>query len=290
VSDQAATWRDKEVPKAKEPFQTLFYPFGGPDYLYANIYFPNAKDYIMIGLESPGSVPQFDAAAGKNLKKILGLYKDAIADVIQLSFFRTVDMKVELTTNAIDGTAPIIMLFLARSGKQILDVKSMTLDAQGKLQYCDTKSKHCAVELKFCNPGDTAVRHIYYLSTNLADHALTDNQPFFKFLEGIDGNSISYIKSATYLMHKSYFSIIRNTVLNKSTLILQDDSGIGYKFFDQTKWDITLYGTYEKPIDLFKEHFEPDLFEAFKKNAKPLNYRIGYSVKSALLLAQKKQQ
>ena len=91
-------------------------------------------------------------------------------------------------------------------------------------------------------------------------------------------------------MHKSYFSIIRNTVLNKSTLILQDDSGIGYKFFDQTKWDITLYGTYEKPIDLFKEHFEPDLFEAFKKNAKPLNYRIGYSVKSALLLAQKKQQ
>ncbi|HEY4788812.1 MAG TPA: hypothetical protein VIH57_22330 [Bacteroidales bacterium] len=290
VSDQATAWRTSELPKAGEPFRTLFYPFGGPDYLFANIFFPNAHDYIMIGLESPGSVPQFDAAARKDMKKVLGLYKDAIADVIQLSFFRTNDMKVELTTKAIDGTTPIIMLFLARSGKQIVDVQPMTLDSEGKLTYCDGKTKHNAVELKFRNPGDTMIRHIYYLSTNLADPALKENKPFYKFLENIDDNSISYIKSATYLMHKTYFSIIRNTVLNKSTMILQDDSGIAYKFFDKDKWDISLYGTYEKPISLFKDFYEPDLFEAFKKSAKPLNYRIGYSKKSALLLAVKKQK
>jgi hypothetical protein len=289
VKEQATAWRTKEIPNASEPLQTLFYPFGGPDYLFANIYFPNAKNYIMIGLEDPGSAPQFSATDKKDLKKILSLYKDAIADVINLSFFRTNDMKVELKTKAIDGTAPIIMLFLARSGKYILDVKPMVLDTAGRLVYCDNKTKHMAVELKFRNPDDTIVRHIYYLSTNLADPALKQNKPFYKFLEGIDNKSMSYIKSATYLMHKSYFSIIRNTVLNKSTMILQDDSGIAYKYFDQKKWDITLYGTYEKPIDLFKEHYEPDLHEAVKKNAKPLNYRIGYSTKSVLLVAKKKQ-
>lgn len=289
VKEQATAWRTKEIPNASEPLKTLFYPFGGPDYLFANIYFPNAENYIMIGLERPGSIPQFDAAAKKDLKKILALYKDAIADVINLSFFRTNDMKVELTTKAIDGTAPIIMLFLARSGKQILDVKPMVLDSTGRLVYSDNKAKHMAIELKFKNPDDTIVRHIYYLSTNLADPALKQYKAFYKFLEGIDNNSISYIKSATYLMHKSYFSIIRNTVLNKSTMILQDDSGIAYKYFDQKKWDITLYGTYEKPIDLFKEHYEPDLHEAVQKNAKPLNYRIGYSQKSVLLVAKKKQ-
>jgi hypothetical protein len=290
VSDQAIAWKTKEIPKAGESFQTLFYPFGGPDYLFANIFFPNAHNYIMIGLESPGSVPQFDAAAKKDLKKILGLYKDAISDVIQLSFFRTNDMKVELTTKAIDGTTPIIMLFLARSGKQIVDVTPMTLDQDGKLVQSDSKTKHIAIELKFRNPGDTAVCHVYYLSTNLADPALKANKPFYKFLENIDPASISYIKSATYLMHKSYFSIIRNTVLTKSTMILQDDSGIAYKFFKKDLWDISLYGTYEKPINLFKDFYEPDLFEAFKKSAKPLNYRIGYNTKSSLLLAQKKQK
>jgi hypothetical protein len=290
VSDQAIAWKTKEIPTASESFTTLFYPFGGPDYLFANIFFPNAHNYIMIGLESPGSVPQFDASAKKDLKKILGLYKDAISDVIQLSFFRTNDMKVELTTKAIDGTAPIIMLFLARSGKQIIDVQPMTLDDNGKLIASDNKGKHIAIELKFRNPGDTAVRHVYYLSTNLADPALSKNKPFFNFLKNIDDKSISYVKSATYLMHKSYFSIIRNTVLNKSTMVLQDDSGIAYKFFKKDAWDITLYGTYEKPINLFKDFYEPDLYEAFKKDAKPLNYRIGYSTKSALILARKKQK
>lgn len=290
VSNQATAWRNAEIPKAGEPFQTLFYPFGGPDYLFANIFFPKAKNYIMIGLENPGSVPQFNAADKKDLKKILALYKDAISDVIQLSFFRTNDMKVELKTKAIDGTAPLIMLFLVRSGKQIVDVQPMALNAEGKLTYCDQKAKHEAVELKFRNPGDTAVHHIYYLSTNLADPALKENKPFYKFLENIDPSSYSYIKSATYLMHKSYFSIIRNTVLSKSTLILQDDSGIAYKFFKKDEWNITLYGTYEKPINLFKDFYEPDLFEAFKKSSKPLNYRIGYNTKSSLLLAQKKQK
>lgn len=290
VSDQAEAWRTAEIPKAGEPLQTLFYPFGGPDYLFANIFFPKAHNYIMIGLENPGSVPQFDAADKKELKKILALYKDAISDVIQLSFFRTNDMKVELKTKAIDGTAPIIMLFLARSGKQLVDVQPMVLNAEGKLTYCDQKAKHEAIELKFRNPGDTTIHHIYYLSTNLADPALKENKPFYKFLENIDPTSYSYIKSATYLMHKSYFSIIRNTVLTKSTLILQDDSGIAYKFYNKDAWNITLYGTYEKPISLFKDFYEPDLFEAFKKSAKPLNYRIGYNTKSSLLLAQKKQK
>jgi hypothetical protein len=287
VSNQAEAWRAKEVPQAGEQFQTLFYPFGGPDFLFANIFFPNAHNYIMIGLESPGSVPQFDASNKKNLKTILGMYKVAIEDVIQLSFFRTNDMKVELTNKAIDGTAPIIMLFLARSGKQIVDVQPMTLDSVGKLTYCDNKIKHNAIGIKFHNQGDTTIRNVYYLSTNLADPALKANKPFTKFLQNIDNNSMSFVKSATYLMHKSYFSTVRNTVLNKSVLLLQDDSGIAYKFFGKGKWNISLYGTYEKPINLFKDFYEPDLFEAFKKDAKPLNFRLGYNEKSALIVVRK---
>ena len=99
----------------------------------------------------------------------------------------------------------------------------------------------------------------------------------------------TFVKSATYLMHKSYFSIIRNTCLDKSAMILQDDSGIGFKFFKKDKWNIQLYGTYSKPIKLFEDFFEPDYLEAFKtEKVKPLHFRIGYSPKSNLLMAIKK--
>lgn len=89
-------------------------------------------------------------------------------------------------------------------------------------------------------------------------------------------------------MHKSYFSVIRNTVLNKSKLILQDASGIAYKYYNPAKWNISLYGTYVKPIEMFKDFYEPDLQEAFAKSSKPIGFRYGYDKKSSLLLARLK--
>lgn len=288
LSTKITNWRTTELPATNEEFETLFYPFGGPDYLFANIFFPKAKNYILIGLENPGAAPKFEALKKDELKGVLNLYKQAIEDVIQLSFFRTVDMKEELKTQAIDGTTPIIMLFLARAGKEIVSVTPTTLDNEGKMVSSTAKDR-VSVDIAFKNPEDSIVRHVYYLSTNVADPSLSQNTPFMKYFENIDPNSKSFIKSATYLMHKSYFSIIRNTVLKKSVMILQDDSGIAYKFYDKAKWDITLYGTYEKPIPLFKDFYEADLFDAYKKASKPVDFRYGYNRKSSFLLAQKKE-
>jgi hypothetical protein len=90
-------------------------------------------------------------------------------------------------------------------------------------------------------------------------------------------------------MHKSYFSIIRKTCLQHSALLLQDDSGIAYKYFDQTKWNIQLYGSYSKPIKLFEEFYEPDLTEAYTKSTvKPLKFRFGYNQQSSVLIATRK--
>jgi hypothetical protein len=98
----------------------------------------------------------------------------------------------------------------------------------------------------------------------------------------------TYIKSASYLMHKSYFSTIRNTILAKSIAILQDDSGIPYRFFNKSKWAIRLYGTYDGPIELFKDHMEEDLKAAYERGAQPLTVRLGYGKQSNMLLATRK--
>jgi hypothetical protein len=49
-------WADSELIDCHGS-TTLFYPFGGPDFLNANIFYPNSDIYILIGLEPVGVLP-----------------------------------------------------------------------------------------------------------------------------------------------------------------------------------------------------------------------------------------
>ena len=39
------------------PKPVMFYMFGGPDFLYADAFFPNATTYVLSGLEPVGQIP-----------------------------------------------------------------------------------------------------------------------------------------------------------------------------------------------------------------------------------------
>jgi hypothetical protein len=79
-------------------------------------------------------------------------------------------------------------------------------------------------------------------------------------------------------MHKSYFNQIRNLILNNSTAVLQDDSGIPIKFLDSTKWNVQLYGSYNGVINLFKGDEQPELKTLYKDSTlvKNLPFGTGY--------------
>jgi len=279
-----------EITPPFDTMHTLFYPFSGPDFLFANIFFPNVKKMVLIGLEKPGSIPSFPLN-NDSLKRTLELYKVAIEDVIQLSFFRTLDMNKELANRVIDGTTPILLLFLARSQMTVHAVNYYKIKPDGNLHPLAYASRREAevVEIKYTAKNDTTMRSLLYLSTNLADPALKKNLAVSNFLSRVDIGCVTMVKSATYLMHKPYFSFIRNICLNHSNFILQDDSGIAFKFFDTTIWSLQGYGQYTRPIKLFAEFYEPDYSQFFKTSRiKPLPFRIGYSNPSNLLIAKRK--
>ena len=100
---------------------------------------------------------------------------------------------------------------------------------------------------------------------------------------------LSLLKSASYLMFQSGFEKVRNFLLTHSRALIQDDSGIPLKDFDPAKWNLRLFGSYSAPIDLFKEHFQPDLQALYSQSqAPPLEFGIGYRwsrTRSTLMLA-----
>lgn len=289
-SEKIRSWVKSELSPHKTANPSEFYPFGGPDVLFATLMRPSAKLYVLVGLEPVGSLPDPEAIRRSPLAEFLSQYSLALDDIIRLSFFRRADLVVEMKTPVIDGVLPVIMVLLARSDKEILSVERGRLNTRGEFVETEKESgrRPRALRLVFRDRGHGDTRTLIYLSQDLSNPAVDSNRGFLTFIDQNLEHSFGYIKSASYLMHKPVFSSIAQFILRVSDVIVEDDSGMPYRMFDPSVWKLSLYGAYSGPIELFKDYLQEDLLEAYKTGAKPLGFHIGYGKKSNLLLAVRK--
>ncbi len=286
-------WAATEVDPNVKEIKTMFYPFGGPDFLHAATFFPGAETYIQFGLEPPGTPPDVLKLNEKERNNVLYLTRTALFSVLEWSFFRTNDMRRDLVQSQM-GTGPVIMAFAARTGHQILEVKSVHINTAGELTdgAAPTESEIPGISILIRKPGYQTDKRILYFSLDISNEPKISNEPFFTFIKN-QGPLMTYAKAASYLMHKDYFSRIRNTVLEQSSFFMQDDSGMPVRFLDKEKWNLKFFGSFYAPISLFANSGQPDLAKIYrdKKDVYPLPFGIGYQYKkgeSNLMTAVKK--
>jgi len=97
------------------PRPTMFYMFSGPDFLYANAFYPKATTYVLSALEPPGGVPDLTRVPRGSVDAALYNIEHSLSSILNFSFFITKHMKVDLREGQISGTLPILYVFLARS-------------------------------------------------------------------------------------------------------------------------------------------------------------------------------
>ena len=287
-------WETNYLPDATEPIPTVFYMFSGPDFLYANQFFPSARTYILAGTEPIGPLPDVLRFAGPALDPILQNLEKSLNSVLNFSFFITKDMKTDLQREELKGTLPIFYVFLARAGKTITDITFITLDKEGQPHITTANEKNAGltpgVRITFGAPG-TAPQTLYYFTTDLSDDGIRSRPGFMKFCAG-QGPGYSLLKSASYLMFEGGFENVRRFLLNHSNVILQDDSGIPIGAFDPAQWSLRLFGAYIGPIDIFKQHFQPQLQATYQRlHPGPIEFGIGYrwsGRQSTLIVARRK--
>ena len=285
---QIRAWSAANI-KSHQP--TLFYMFSGPDFLFADAFFPQATTYVMAGLEPTGDIPDLMKARRSGGIAGLGHLEASMRTLLSLSFFITVDMREKLNESALRGTIPILYVFLARSGKQLRDVSLVYIDGEGAVQPEDKKAKSTArgVRIVF-SAADGRERTLYYFVTNL-DNAGTKSGGFLKFMEKL-GPADSFHKSASFLMHGTQFTRIRDFIVANSKTVVQDDSGIPYRFFDEKDWELQAFGRFPEAMSLFPEGYQPKFRDLFRKErAGKLDFGIGYrhrAGESNLLLAVRK--
>jgi hypothetical protein len=278
-------WGDTQLADLREKSSTVFYPFSGPDALYADTLFPNSKILLMAGLEPVGTMPDLaKLQADGKLGPYLAQVKTSLFTILAASFFKTKDMKVDFN-GTVDGLLPAIVVFLARNNYEISELQYVTLDSEGNIH---PRGGHGAPGVQITYGGG---RQLLYFQADLGNDGLKSNPGFVRFMHA-HAPGITYLKAASYLCYADYFSTIRDAILEDSAGVVEDDSGIPFKYFEPTHWDVLPYGDYTGPITLFKDYNQPDLAAFYKKTAHPqLDFGSGYKFSptvSSLLVAKKR--
>ncbi len=286
-----APWREKELAGLSQEGHNLFYPFSGPDFLNAYLFFPNCDNYLMFGLEPNGKLVDLENMPPNYLNGL----RSALAEIFERNYFITSYMSGKLWGK---GVLPIINIFMARTDNQIVEMKRFYLDKDGKPTFFDLedeatgKGKLEGIMIEFLNVKKTKPQRIYYFGTDVQDGKMQSKMELVTFIKSFP-KKITFIKSASYILHNTDFSVIRNIVLEDTDAILQDDTGVRYEVLAEKGWDITLYGKYARPVADFGGYtFQPALRDAYQasKNIKPLDFTFGYHWKTdntSLLLCKK---
>src|SRR5204863_6147582 len=92
IREWMATYADEYYQSAN----TMYYMFGGPDFLYAHAFFPNANTYILAGLEPVGQVPDLSRLNPEVLGGELSALRDSMKTILTTNYLFTRALRTAL--------------------------------------------------------------------------------------------------------------------------------------------------------------------------------------------------
>ena len=202
--------------------KSVLYPFGGPDVIYPLILFPDAETYTMIGLERTGK----DAGC---LSKVNPQTLDKqLESLLKRSFFITFDMSRDVTSAC--GVLPMLVAQLNMLGCNILNFKHSELSFGN------------SIEIRFSHLGKE--KKLIYLKSNLENKIISEQ--LMQYILTNKLHDVCILKAGSYNLHKKEFTVIKDFVISKAQVILQDDTGVHIKELSKN-FNIKLFGNYITP-------------------------------------------
>jgi hypothetical protein len=290
------TWRGQEIKIPGAQKKTLLYPFSGPDFLNAYTLFPDHGRYVFFSLERPGALPDLESVSAPQFAKLIQDVRSAFRDIFERNYFITSYMTKQLTTPWVRGTVPVMATMMALMNRRIVRIEPLDLFPDLTQAYDLPEAKRPrvlmrGVRIELAQPNAASTQQLYYISLDATDKAL-EFYPEFVNWAAQYRPATALIKSASYLLHDEQFAKTRAMLLESADVVVQDDTGIPYRFLSQSPWQVKLYGRYQKPIRPMGYAYQKDLEAAFnnKSDLPDLPFPFGYhwrGKKSGLIVAQR---
>lgn len=278
IGTPMATWAKAEL--AQAPGETIFYPFAGPDLPTAVQLYPDAGRYVLVALQTGGRVPALASLGPEELDGYLDIFERGWVDFARRGFFRTDDLKADTGKGkSLEGITPVLMAFAAALGFEVVGVEPIRIKADGSDVErhpgpADEIATWDSVRLTLNKGGRTVL--VDYLWLDLSDDYLGKRAEAKTWLGNMATHKV-FTKAASHLMQKSFFSTIRDTLLAKAPVIVQDETGLDYRDLKK-HFDVTLYGRFQRAHKLWTEGVQRELVTAYKerKDVEPLGFKFGY--------------
>ena len=289
------TWRDAKLGQACPAGGTLLYPFSGPEFLNAHWLFPACETIVMFGLEHIGEVPNIDTMNERALGQLTSDVRMAMGNFLERNYFITDSMTRQLRTSHLRGVLPVFMLSMALSGIEIVRIAPYELAPLPRETPVEGQPMRQlkGVTIEYVASGSAAIQRIHYFTVDAADKGLAHYPEFIAYVRSL-APTTTFIKSASYLLHGSEFRQIRSALLDISSVIVQDDTGVPYTMLENRGWNVQLHGRYGRPIPPFGGAYQVELSRAYKAQLPaPLPFTFGYQyhdfrdTRSNLIVAQR---
>ncbi len=280
--EKLSTWHATNLKNASiDDTSFVFYPFSGGDFIHLRWLFPNATNYLMAAREEVGTYPDITSMDSTDVMEYLKGVDIVLRDIYNKSYFITKNMITDIhNQNLVDGMLPILIWGAAKTDLEIVSINFFNIDTLGNIDSSQ-QNKYMGVVMNMKDPKANCRKSLTYLSCDISDKGFTLTPGVEKYIENIVPSGCnSFVKSASYLLHYSSFGHIRNIILDKSKCLLQDDTGIPFKYFDKSLWNVNLYGVYDIPVSDFSENlFQNDMNQAYKDSTYykgPIDFSLGY--------------
>jgi hypothetical protein len=255
------SWSAEELSPVLGGERVVFYPFGGPDLLHVSAMFPQVSNYALVGLEPVGDVPALESLPPEEVLAALPAFRQATRTQLRVGYFITKDMRSDLERSVLRGVTPVLLSTVALMGGRV-----------DGLSYFSAGGNP-GVDLRYTNAAG-AGRRAMYVSGDLSNNGFSG--AYRNWVAGL-GHGATYFKAASYLMYDDRFSQLREFILARSNVVVQDDSGIPFRHFNNPGWSIRYHGHYTSPTSLFTKYMQTDLRDAFATNpSSPLAFGSGY--------------
>jgi len=272
---------------------SVFYPFSGPDFPFVYAFYPYAKNYLLIGLENVGVIPDIANYSDMEINNYINSISSSLSFFFQNGYFSTEIMKNSFRNENMNGVIHPLLFFITRTGNKIENLRYFVLDNYGRIEYLDvlkrTEKRIKGVELSFT--GMNGHKELFYLQVDLSDQNFVNHSELITFISKFNEKNV-FIKSASYLLQDDSFNFFRDFLIKQSVKIIQDDSGFGYEFLKNSKFNVELYGNYSQTLNIFEEYWQESLKIAYSKTKNhDLPFRFGYNIpfdEMSLIYASKK--
>ncbi len=278
VTEYKTKWLDKAVPFLATVVppglpDRVIYPFGGSDLITALATFPDAREITIISLEKSGDVRAIDRLKAEDLGTSLKENRDHLTFLLRSAFHKTVDLKA-MSENGLPGELVDDMVALRVHGLEPVSLRYYKLADDGTIEY--TPKSFTNVELTFRKPGGP-LRTYRHVSADLSNGGLKKNVALMAYLKA-RAPFAAMTKASSFLLWESYFSTIRDFLLENMVFMISDATAPLPKDAQKAGFEQIPYGVFEGAEPAFENLDASAMVELWKKSEKresPIRY--GYS-------------